>query len=76
MRITVVFNSKAQNTEDQAKLLFSGTIADACQNLTEQKHTITPVELSGRIDEVIKNLIDSKPDVIIKIKPNKGIKCE
>lgn len=69
MRITVAF--KAKNKDEQAELLLPETIVQTCQSLAELKHTVTPVEISGRIDEVIKKLINSKPDVIIKIKPIK-----
>lgn len=71
MRITLAFEAKTKNKDEQAELLLPETIVRTCQNLTELKHTVTPVEISGRIDEVIKRLINSKPDVIIKIKPTK-----
>ena len=71
MRITVAYDLNPENTKEKAELLLPTNIAHFCQALTEQKHTATPVEVSGRIDEVIDKLINSKPDVIVKFKPKK-----
>lgn len=67
MRITVAFNLRTQDTEEQAELLLPVDVARICQTLKELKHTVTPVEVSGKANEVIEKLLNSKPKLIFNI---------
>lgn len=67
MRITVAFNLKTKNTEEQAELLLPADIARLCQALKELRHEVTPVEVSGRPNEIIEKLVNSEPDFIFNV---------
>ncbi len=67
MRITLAYNLRTKDTEEQAELLLPGDIAHIYQTLKDLKHTVTPVEVSGKADEIIEKLVKSKPDFIFNI---------
>lgn len=67
MRITVAFNMRTNDTEEQAELLLPKDIARICRALKELKHTVTPIEVSGKADEVIEKLLNSAPELIFNV---------
>lgn len=67
MRITLAFNLKTNNSEEQAELLLPQDVARLCASLQELKHTVTLVEVTGKIDEVIERLISSNPEFIFNV---------
>lgn len=67
MRITVAFNLRTNDLEEQAELLLPADVARICKALKELKHTVTPVEVSGDAKEIIERITDSKPDFIFNV---------
>ena len=67
MRITVAFNLRTKDTEEQAELLLPADIARICQTLKELKHTVSPVEVSGKANEIIEKLLSSRPELIFNV---------
>lgn len=67
MKITVAYNLRTENTEEQAELLSSEDIERLCTALKELKHDVTPVEVSSKPDEIVERLVNSAPDLIFNV---------
>lgn len=67
MRITLAYNLKTQDCEHQAELLLPQDVARLCKTLQKLKHTVTPVEVSGQIDQITEKLILSEPEFIFNV---------
>ena len=67
MRISVAYNLRTEFTEHDAELLTDEDIARICGALAELRHEVTPVEVTGRPNEVVERLQASKPDLIFNV---------
>lgn len=67
MRITVAFNLRTKDIEEQAELLLPNDVARICKALKELKHEVRPIEVSGKVDEVIEKLLNSEPELIFNV---------
>ena len=67
MRITVAYNLRTEETEEQAELLFQEDVDRICKALEELKHKVSAVEVSGKPNELVERLLDSGPDLIFNI---------
>lgn len=67
MRITVAYNLRTEFSEADAELLTQADVDRITQGLDELNHQVTPVEVSGKPNEVVERLLDSKPDLIFNV---------
>ncbi|MEW5820061.1 MAG: P1 family peptidase [Cyanobacteriota bacterium] len=67
MKITLAYNLRTENTEEQAELLTQEDVDRIHNALLELKHQITLVEVSGKPDEVVERLAGSTPDLIFNV---------
>ncbi|MDZ7724206.1 MAG: P1 family peptidase [candidate division KSB1 bacterium] len=67
MRITVAFNLRTDQNEESAELLTREDVDRICSALSSLRHTVTPVEVSGRPDDVVERLLNSNPDIIFNV---------
>lgn len=67
MKITVAYNLRTEDTEEQAELLLQEDVDRICNALISLKHKITPIEVSGKPNEVVEKLLESDPDLIFNV---------
>ena len=67
MRISVTFNLRTEYTEADAELLSKEDVDRICTALTELKHQVTPVEVSGKPNEIVERLLESEPDLVFNV---------
>lgn len=67
MRITVAYNVKTKDTEEQAELLTQEEVDRIVATLKELKHTVTGVEVSNKPHVTVQRLLDSEPDLIFNV---------
>ena len=67
MRITVAYNLRTELSEEQAELLLQPDVDRICDALRELRHRVTPVEVSGKPNDIVERLIDSEPELIFNI---------
>ena len=67
MRITLAHNLRTENSESEAELLFQEDVDRIVEALSSLRHKVTPVEVSGRPDEIVERLLDSDPDLIFNV---------
>lgn len=67
MRISVTYNLRTDYNEQDAELLAQEDVDRICTALSELKHRITPIEVSGQPNEIIERLLESKPDLIFNV---------
>ncbi len=67
MRITVAYNLRTELSEAQAELLLQEDVDRITEALSSLKHRVTGVEVSGKPDRFIAELIDSEPDLIFNV---------
>lgn len=67
MRITIAHNLRSDASEEQAELLYQEDVDRIADALRQLRHQVTPVEVSGRPDDVVARLLDSTPDLIFNI---------
>mgnify|MGYP006286471171 CR=1 FL=1 len=67
MRITVAYNLRTELTEEEAELLLQEDVDRIVEALREMKHSVTPVEVSGPLAEVVEALYESDPDLIFNV---------
>ncbi|MBU1108429.1 MAG: P1 family peptidase [Candidatus Riflebacteria bacterium] len=67
MRITIAYNLRLDNSEETAELLTKDDIDRITATISSLKHTVTPVEVSGKPNEVIDRLLASEPDLIFNL---------
>ena len=63
MRISVTHNLRTDFTEADAELLSEEDVNRICGALSELKHQVTPVEVSGKPNEIVERLLESEPDL-------------
>ena len=67
MRITLAYNLRTATAESEAELLFQEDVDRIVTALSSLRHKVTPVEVSGRPDEIVDRLLDSEPDMIFNV---------
>lgn len=67
MRITVAYNLRTEDTEEHAELLSQEDVDRICDALNQLKHKVTPVEVSGKPNDVVNRLLASEPDLIFNV---------
>lgn len=67
MRITVAYNLRTEDTEEHAELLSQEDVDRICNALTQLKHKVAPVEVSGKPNDVVNRLLASEPDLIFNV---------
>lgn len=67
MRITIAYNLRTDSTEETAELLTREDIDRITTTISSLKHTVTPVEVSGKPNAVIERLLASEPDLIFNL---------
>lgn len=67
MRISVAYNLRTDETEATAELLSKEDIVRICEAIASLNHRVTPVEVSGRPDDVVERILNSEPDLIFNL---------
>ena len=67
MRITVAYNLRTDDTETTAELLTHADVERIRGAIESLQHTVTPVEVSGKPNNVVERLLDSEPDLIFNV---------
>ena len=67
LRITVAYNLRTELSEEQAELLLQPDVDRICDALKSLRHRVTPVEVSGKPNDVVDRLVASEPDLIFNI---------
>lgn len=67
MRITVAYNLRMDSTEATAELLTQEDINRICKAISSLQHIVTPVEVSGKPNEVVERLLDSEPQLVFNL---------
>jgi len=67
MRISVTYNLRTEYNEQDAELLAQEDVDRICTALSELKHRITPVEVSGQPNEIVERLLESEPDLVFNV---------
>ncbi len=67
MRITIAYNLRTDDTEATAELLTEADITRIYEAIGSLQHTVTVVEVSGKPNEVIEHLLESKPDLVFNL---------
>lgn len=67
MRITVAYNLRSEASEEEAELLYQEDVDRITEAFRSLRHKVTPIEVSGRPDDVVERLLDSSPDLIFNI---------
>jgi D-alanine--D-alanine ligase len=71
VRITLTFNLKTEDTEQQAELHARWEIDQLKAAIEALGHGVTPVEVSGPPHEVIESILASEPDLLFNIAEGK-----
>jgi D-alanine--D-alanine ligase len=64
MRITLAYNARTEASEAQAELLYPEDVDRIVDALTQLRHKVTAVEVSGKPNQIVDRLLDSEPDLI------------
>lgn len=67
MRITLAYNQRREEVEEQAELLSSENVESLLELLRKLPHEIIPVEVTGPTDRVVSDLLASRPDLIFNV---------
>ena len=67
MRITVTYNLRTSFNESDAELLAPEDVDRIVTALTELKHQVAPVEVSGKPNDIVERLLESEPDLIFNV---------
>jgi D-alanine-D-alanine ligase-like ATP-grasp enzyme len=67
MRITVAYNLRTDDSEETAELLSVEDVERITGAIDSLNHTVTPVEVSGKPNEVVDRLLNSEPDLIFNV---------
>lgn len=67
MRITLTYNLKTEDSEEQAELHADWEIEQLGGAIDSLGHAVTTVEVSGPPQEVIETLLDSEPDLVFNV---------
>ncbi|NIQ92952.1 MAG: D-alanine--D-alanine ligase, partial [Desulfuromonadales bacterium] len=64
MRIVFAYNKQKEATEDQAELFSQEDVDTLLGAFEKLPYEVIPIEVSGPIEEIIRKLLDAKPDLI------------
>lgn len=67
MRITLAYNLRTDDSEASAELLSVDDVERLRQAIASLQHTVTPIEVSGKPNDVVERLFDSEPDLIFNV---------
>ncbi|MFP4106455.1 MAG: P1 family peptidase [Phycisphaerae bacterium] len=67
MNITLAYNLRTELNEEEAELLLQEDVDRIVKALKDMKHRVTPVEVSGRLADVVEELQESDPDLIFNV---------
>ncbi|MFC1761663.1 P1 family peptidase [Planctomycetota bacterium] len=67
MRITVAYNLRTAFNESDAELLSPEDVDRIVTALTELKHQVALVEVSGKPNDIVERLLESEPDLIFNV---------
>jgi len=67
MKITVAYNLRTDDSEATAELLTTEDVNRICQAIDDLQHNVTPVEVSGKPNDVVDRLLHSEPDLIFNV---------
>lgn len=67
MRITLAYNQRREEGEQQAEMLTQENVETLLGLLRTLAYEVTPVEVSGPTDKVVSDLIESRPDLIFNV---------
>ncbi|MBW3671953.1 MAG: P1 family peptidase [Acidobacteria bacterium] len=67
MRITVAYNLRTDTSEETAELLTTEDVERLTEAISSLHHMVTPVEVSGKPNEVVDRLLNSEPDLIFNV---------
>ncbi len=67
MRITLAYNQRRSQDESEAELLAKEDVELLRSTISGLGHDVIPVEVSGRPEEVVDRLIDSKPTLVFNV---------
>lgn len=67
MRITIAFNLRLDSSEESAELLTMDDVNRIAAAIRALKHTVSPVEVTGKPNEVVERILDSEPDLIFNL---------
>ncbi len=67
MRISVTYNQRMDDTEATAELLTQEDVDRICRTITSLQHSVTPVEVSGKPNDVVERILESEPDLIFNL---------
>ncbi|HZD59126.1 MAG TPA: P1 family peptidase [Anaerolineae bacterium] len=67
MRISIAYNLRTKETEEQAELLPQEDVDRLYKALTALRYKVTPVEVSGKPDVVIERILKSEPQLIFNV---------
>ena len=67
MRITVAYNLRIVISEETAEHLTADDVERISGAISALGHTVTPVEVSGKPNEVVDRLLQSEPDLIFNV---------
>ncbi len=67
MRITLTYNLKTEDTEEQAELHARWEIDELCRAVAALGHAVTPLEVSGQPHQVIEGILATDPDLVFNV---------
>ncbi len=67
MRIVFAYNQQQEATEEQAELFTQEDTETLLNAFGQLPYEIIPVEVSGQIDDIVKRLLEVKPDLIFNV---------
>ncbi|HKL25851.1 MAG TPA: P1 family peptidase [Desulfuromonadales bacterium] len=72
MRIVFAYNQQQEATEEQAELFTPEDIEILLDAFGKLPYEIIPVEVSGPVDETVKQLLEARPDLIFNVAEGSG----
>ncbi len=67
MRITLAYNLRKTESEEESELLREEEVERLYQAIKKHAHTVTKVEVSGTPGELVENLVNSRPELIFNV---------
>lgn len=67
MRITLAYNLRLDKSEESAELLTMEDVERIANSIKALKHTVIPVEVTGKPNDVVERILNSEPDLIFNV---------
>lgn len=67
MRISLAYNLRTEESEDQGELLTQEDVDRLVEGLESLAHLVTPVEVTGTPDEIVDRLLETEPDLVFNV---------